>query len=340
MKSKKFSLIASALVLSALSLSCFAGCSDKEGYSFTNPVVVAQADSDMTIDGEFNEERWNNVHWLKARDTYSDKQYADIQFTTSYGEKGVYFAMQVEETGTNIYVNPARDSFNNSGIEMYMGPITEGGDSPKCFEFDFMADGTYNSKINFNGWNIARTVREHMPVVATKPLGGEVNTESCYGYAIEAFFPWGFLEFAQYDVSDKENLILGINPVHIFSFSYTGNDKDTDRCWSNWAEKIIPVGWINPSTYFQFGKDGIRAYDFTVKQGGSKKGRIEEIHGWDYVLAQTDATFIVKPINQSKVTKLKVDGVDCLDKLVFSGGTGTFTLKNLSEDFEIEIDFD
>lgn len=343
MKNKKFSMIASVLVLSALSFSCLAGCSnEEEPYTFTNPPkVVAEADADMTFDGEFNEARWSKVRWIEARDKYSEQQYADIRFTTSYGEKGIYFAMQVEETGTNIYVNHARDSFNNSGIEMYMGPIEDGGDSIRCFEFDFMADGSYSSKINFNGWNGANTIDEHMPVVATKQLGGEVNTEECYGYAIEAFFPWGFLEFAGYDLSDKENMVLGINPVHIFSFSYTGNDKDTDRCWSQWASQYIPVGWIDPSSYFQFGKDGLIAFGYTVKTGGTGKGVLQEQHGWDYVLGQADAVFVVQPINGAVVSKLTVNGVDYRDKLVYAGGKATFRVEkaNLNGDLEIEVDF-
>ncbi len=340
---KKICIVASFFMLSAGVFGCLAGCSEGEKYTFTNPPKkVAEADADMTIDGEFNEARWQNARWLEARDTYSEKQYADIRFTTSYGEKGVYLGMNVEETGTNIYVNLKRDSFLNSGIEMYMGPIEDGGDSMRCFEFDFMADGNYSSKINFNGWNGANTIDEHMPVVATKQLGGEVNTDACYGYAIEAFFPWGFLEFAGYDLDDKENMVLGINPVHIFSFSYTGGDLNTDRFWSNWAEKYIPVAWINPSSYFQFGKNGLLAYNYTVKTGGTGKGRLEESHGWNYVLAQTDATFVVKPINGASVTKLTVDGVDYLDQLVYTGGTATFRIEktNLTKDFEIEADFE
>lgn len=340
---KKICLAVSLCMLSAASLGCLAGCSDeREPYTFTNPSkAVAEADADMTLDGEFNEARWSKSRWIEARDKYSEKQYADIRFTTSYGEKGVYFAMSVEETGTNIYVNLKRDSFLNSGIEMYMGPIEDGGDSMRCFEFDFMADGSYSSKINYNGWNGANTLDEHMPVVATKQLGGEVNTDECYGYAIEAFFPWGFLEFAGYDLDDKENMILGINPVHIFSFSYTGGDKDTDRYWSNWASKYIPVGWINPSTYFQFGKDGMLAYNYTVKTGGDGKGVLQEQHGWDYVIKQMDATFAVQPINGAVVSKLTVNGVDYRNKLVYSGGTATFKVEKekLTEDMQIEVDF-
>lgn len=353
---KTKSLIAAALCTAALTGVLFAGCEsvveDPNPYTFTNPLPkVAEPDSGITIDGEFDEEFWNTVRWLYAEDApaaYSGIK-ADIEFTTYYGSKGVYFAIKVVEENNRIWVNHARDSFMNSGIEMYLGPIEDGGGSERCFEFDFMADGKYSSKLNFNGWNGANTLPEHMPVVATKQLGGEVNTPECYGYQIEAFFPFGFLEFARYDLSDKENMILGINPVHIFSFSYGGGGLDSDRKWSNWAEKYIDVGWQNPSSFFQFGKNGLLCYDFEIKQGGSKKGLIEEAHGWDYVLQQSDAKFVISPINGSKVTKLTVGGEDYRSKLVASSGSYILTVPKatLAEltaetddgSFEIAIEF-
>lgn len=353
---KTKSLIAATLIMATFSGLTFAGCGDNfvedpNPYTFTNPLPkVATPDEGMTIDGEFNENCWKTSRWLHAVDApaaYSGIS-ANIEFTTSYGGAGVYFAMKVVEENNRIWVNPARDSFMNSGIEMYLGPIEDGDGSDRCFEFDFMADGSYSSKLNFNGWNGANTLPENMPVVATKQLGGEVNTEDCYGYQLEAFFPYGFLEFARYDLSDKDNMILGINPVHIFSFNYGGGGLDSDRYWSNWAGRYIEVGWQNPSSFFQFGKNGLLSYDYTIKQSG-KKGLIEEAHGWDYVLQQSDARFVINPINGSKVSKLTVGGKDYKNKLVSSSGSYILTIPKatLAEltaasadgKFEIEIEF-
>lgn len=348
-------LIAAALATVSVCGIALGGCSgivkDPNPYSFTNPSPkVAAADAGMTIDGEFNEDCWKTSNWLHAVDAPAAYPgiSADIDFTVSYGGAGVYFAMKVVETGNKIWVNPARDSFMNSSIEMYMGPIEDGGGSYRCFEFDFMADGSYSPKLNYNGWNGANTLPEFMPVVATKQLGGAVNTPECYGYQIEALFPWGFLEFADYDISDKDNMILGINPVHIFSFNYGGGGLDSDRKWSEWASKYIEVGWQNPSTFFQFGKNGLLCYDYTVRQGGSKKGIFEHIHGWDgYVLQQCDAKFVITPINGSKITKLTVGGEDFKSEIVPSSGRYLLTIPKATLDkiakdgkFEIEIDFD
>ena len=346
---KKITKVMSGLCLAALMCAAFAGCGggvaeDPNPYSFTNPGhAVADTDADMTIDGVFDEARWNESKWLTATDRINASQYADITFTTSYGEKGVYFGMQVEETGTNIYVNHSRTSYYNSCIEMYMGPSSEGGDSPLCFEFDFLADGTYEPKLNYNGWNSAYTTWDKMPVVASQPLGGEVNTPECHGYTIEAFFPWEYLEFANYPVETQEErdaLVLGIDPVHIFSFNYKGTDLNEDRLWSQWSKNYISVGFQNPSTFFRFGKNELLAYNYTVTYGGTGKGQVQESHGWDYVLRQTDATFSITTYNGAKVTSLAVNGVDYTGNLLGSGGSFTFTIpqSELTENVAIAVE--
>ena len=332
---KKITKVTSGLCLAALMCAAFAGCGttvvkDSNPYSFTNPGhAVAEADADMTLDGVFDEARWSESKWLAAVDRINASQYADIMFTTSYGEKGVYFGMQVEETGTNIFVNHSRTSYYNSCIEMYMGPYTEGYDSALCFEFDFLADGTYEPKLNYNSWNSAYTTWDKMPVVASQQLGGEVNTAECYGYTIEAFFPWEYLEFAGYSVETQEErdaLVLGIDPVHIFSFNYDGTDLNADRFWSQWSADYISVGFQNPSTFFRFGQNGLLACDYTVTYGGTGKGEVQESHGWDYVLQQADATFNITTYNGAKVTSLTVNGVDYTGSLLGSGGSFTFTV--------------
>lgn len=340
MKSFTYGLCPILLLCSFMLTSCGSNViKDDNPYSFTNKEhPKAETDKDVTIDGKFDEERWSKSRWLKAVDRINNNQHADIEFTTSYGEKGVYFGMKVEETGTNIYVNPDRFPWMNSCIEMYMGPATDGADSPRCFEFDFMADGSYDSELNYNGWCGAKTTYEKMPVVASQTLGGAVNEPECYGYTVEALFPWAFLEFANYDLTDKDNLILGIDPAHIFSFNFKGTDQNGDRYWSHWSEKYINVGWQNPSTFFKFGKNGLIAYDYTVKYSGSGRGTVTEKNGWDYVLAEGISTFIVSTVNGAPIKKLTVNKEDYLSKLSFSGGIYTFTVSNPTGPLEIEIE--
>lgn len=311
---------------------------DPEPYTFVNPGhPVAETDADMTIDGKLDEGRWEEANWLVAVDRINARQYADISFTASYGEKGIYFGMRVEEHGTTIFVNPDR-SFVNSCIEMYMGPVGVPDNTLQTLEFDFLPDGTYANRVNSNGLVGAMTTWDKTPVLAVELIGGELNTPECTGYVIEAFIPFPFLEFCGWDVSDPENMIVGINPAHIFSFNYEGTDLNADRLWSNWAEDYIPVQWLQPDSYFWFGKDGLLSYDIILTSGGSGSGSVETQSGLP-LLAGKANTIVVKPRNGASVTKFIVDGEDCLSQLRYSGGSYLFDLPTVNADVNIEADF-
>lgn len=346
---KATKIIASTLCAGVMALG-MAGCvvEDPNPYTFTNkPHPVAETDAGMNIDGKLDEARWTdeNLRWLNGVDKPNSKQYADITFTTSYGSKGVYFAMKVEEHGTNIYVNPDRASWLNSCIEMYMGPVNDGEGSSRLFEFDFMADGSYQSKLNYNGWIGAQTTYERMPIIASVPLGGEVNTPECYGYNVEAFFPWTFLEFCGYDVKNEEEqnaLVLGIDPVHIFSYNYAGTDEHADRLWSQWSKNYAPIRWQNPSTFFRFGKEGLISHKIIVNKTGAGRGTVAEKSGLDYALSGVDTTFVIQTINGANVNKLIVNGVDYIaaNKLSQSGGEYRFVVEKPLQDIVIDIEIE
>ncbi len=336
---KKLTKIASLIGAGALAL-CMAGCSDFVEDPKPYPVPtkrVADIDADMTIDGKFDEARWQGVRWLNGVDKINAQQSADINFTTSYGTKGVYFAMKVEEHGTNIWVNLDRASYMNSCIEMYMGP-SDDTTSSHLFEFDFMADGSYTSKFRYSDWTEVKAPYNILPIVASTTIGGEVNTPECTGYTVEGFFPFKYLEFVGYDVSDPENMVLGISPVHIFSFNHNGTNKDVDRYWSEWPNKYLPNydRW-NPSTYFRFGKNGLVSHKITVNKSGSGMGTVQEKSGLDYVLSGVDTTIVVQTINNAKVKALTVNGVDYMDKLNEVQGEYRFTVVKPTQDIVIDI---
>ncbi len=338
---KKFTKIASLLAACVLALS-LVGCSKvvKDPKPYPVPTKrVADIDADMTIDGKFDEARWQSVRWLNGKDEINAQQYADIDFTTSFGTKGIYFAMKVEEHGTNIWVNLDRASYMNSCIEMYMGPSGDTTTS-HLFEFDFMANGSYTTKFRYSDWTEVKAPVNILPIVASTTIGGEVNTPECTGYTVEGFFPFAYLDFVGYDVSDPENMILGIAPVHIFSFNHNGTNKDVDRFWSDWPKNYLPVfDMWNPSTFFRFGKNGLVSHKIIVNKTGSGKGTVREKSGLDYVLSGVDTTFVVQTINNAKVTALTVNGVDYIaaNKLTRAQGEYRFTVEKPSEDIVIDI---
>lgn len=352
---KIFKTVLVICALSAVAVG-LTGCKDKVNiiedtnpYSFVNKGhPVAEYDEGMVIDGKLDEARWNaeGQRWLYGVDKPNSVQSAEIHFTAFYGEKGIFFGLKVEETGTRIWVNhtPSRDGGHvNSAVDMYLGPVIDDRDAAyrQTFEFSFVADGKYASRVNQADLVEVLTTYDRLPVVVTQTIGGEVNTADCTGYVVEAFFPYSFLEFAGWTLpEDISDLIIGINPVHIFSYNYAGTDKDVDRFWSNWAPAYgIEAGWCTPHTYFHFGENGLLSYDYKITCGGTGSGTVTEKNNMPYVLQQTGATFIVNAINGADITKLTVNGENYLDKLQYSGATASFTVKKPTEDLEIEVEF-
>ncbi len=314
-------------------------------YTFTNPEAIkAEVDEGMTLDGYFDEKKWSQVRWLSVQDKQAETQYADIDFTMWYGEKGVFFGMIVKETGATIWHNPGRASYLNSCIEMYMGPADAEKGSNTIFEFDFGCDSSIAPKLYSNLMDsFSRFVQENeiMPMSVAIPLGGDINTEDCYGYQIEAFFPYGYLEAAGYDVSDIDNLILAINPVHIWSFNYDGVDVNKDRYWSDWAQQYITASWVTPSSWFKFGKDGLLAYDYNVEVEGPVKVKVTGMtSNLGLIIHGANASFTLKVVNGGKefIKSITVNGKEIdLDEVSWSGGSGTFTVTNVKNDLNIVI---
>ena len=355
---KKIMKATLALCTVAILAASLAGCAEKVNiiedpnpYTFVNKGrPVAEYDAGMTIDGKLDEERWTSKEqrWLYGvdRPNANAEQYAEIACTAFYGEKGIFFGLKVEETGNRIWVNHSagRDGGHvNSAVDMYFGPVLEDKNaaSGQTFEFSFVADGQYVSRVNQAGLVEILTSYDKLPVVATQTIGGDVNTPECTGYVVEAFFPYAFLEFAGWEIpEDKSEMVIGINPVHIFSFSYSGELDKVDRLWSNWAPNYGIAGdWLTPHTYFHFGEKGLLSYDYTVTYGGTGKGTIKEQNGMPCILQQADATFEIDAINGADITKLTVNGVSYLDDLNYNGARATFTVNNPTEDIEIEIEF-
>lgn len=357
---KRIFKTAIALCTLTAAAASFAGCAenkttlniieDSNPYYFVNKEhPVAEYDEGMKIDGVLDEERWHarEQRWLYGVDQPNAQQKAEINFTSFYGEKGIFFGLTVEETGTRIWVNHtgSRDSGHvNSAVDMYLGMVGIDSDVAyrQCFEFSFVADGEYASRVNHSDLVELLTTYDKLPVVKTQTIGGEVNTPECRGYVVEAFFPYDFLKMAGWELpEDKSEMLIGINPVHIFSYNYEGTDKDVDRFWSNWATNYgINAWWCSPDSFFHFGANGLLSYDYEVNYGGTGKGSVTEKNDMPYVLKQTNATFVVDAINGADITKLTVNGVDYKNKLSYNGATATFVVENPSEDLVIEVEFD
>ena len=146
------------------------------------------------------------------------------------------------------------------------------------------------------------------------------------------------LQAAGYDVADKDKLVLGINPVHIWSFTYDGTDLNKDRNWSNWGQKVIGAEWNNPSTWFTFGKDGLIAYDVNTTVNGNGKVKVEVNGGLGVVFKGRAAKLVIKTVNGAELQSVTVNGeaID-LSTLIKDGGSYTLIVNNVNSDIDLVI---
>lgn len=312
-------------------------------YTYTNPTkAVAEADEGIVMDGEFDEQQWKDAKWVKVQDKITDKQYADIQFAMWYGEKGIYFGVIVEETGAHIYYSPSRDSFLNSCIELYMGVATTPTDKLKNLEIDFHPNGNVASRLTYmSGLQRFYLPSEYMPINASKVLGGEINSLESYGYQLEVLIPWEYLKQAGYDIDNKDDLVIGFNPVHIWSFNETGADLSFDRYWSMWATDYINAQWEVASSWFLCDKDGIKAYDCNVEVQGDVKVKVSGLTTeTGLVFENNTASLTLKVVNNTKdaIKSITINGQEYdLSKIAWDGSNGTMLLSDVKEDLNIVI---
>lgn len=340
---KKTSIIALA-VCAALCMTSLCACSDTleivpddNPYTFVNKGhATPETDADMTIDGKFDEQRWNGSRWLEVRDRPNAQMYADFSFTSSYGENGIYFGVKVREYGTKIYCNPDRASSINSSIELYAAPIKSDGTSARnqVLQFNFQADGSVANWVNTSESGAAKwlskvTVWEKMPVSAVTYIGGELN-KGATGYYIEAYVPFDFFEFCGWDMSEPDSLVMGIDPAHNFSFNYDGKDSQNDRFWSCWSRQqgFISTAWLEASTFFRFGRSGLMAYDMDVTYEGEGKGTVTANKALP-ILMGVNNTLIIKPYNNSTLIEFEIGGENKFGELIADGGNYIYYLGNI-----------
>lgn len=341
------------LTLCALSAFSLMGCGgkttadnlipDEKPYRWANvPTPQAQPDDGVVIDGNFDDAIWQNITWLDAVDTPDVGKNSNIKVGTVITEKGLYLAFDVEESGSNIWVNPERASYCNSCIELYMDAADAEAMTKKTVEFDLMADGTYSlrSRVGSNSdWKSARYKNGESPVTACATKGGSVNERTCYGYSYEVFMPKEYLEYLGYEFST--DIEFALNPVHIVSLDYNSTDDSIARLYSQWIGKYAyGYNWGIPKTWLAFGKDGLVGYKINISQTGeSSLGMVSGLGGTNVINKGHTGKLEVICLNGGKLKILTVDGKNVTDKVAWQGDYGTFDLGKPTADVNVSVAF-
>lgn len=304
---------------------------DKE-YTFTNPEPeLAQPDAGFKIDGIADEEAYKNANWLYLSNN-GEGNNVNIAATSHFGQQGMYFVFDVTESFP-IYVNPNRSSVLNSGIELYLAPAgTQNHKENNFFEIDLQPTGDMFFRMSNGKWGYidATTTNDKMARLGATTKGGDVNTNDCYGYVLELFIPWDYLEWLDVDVSKMQEHAL-VNIAHITAFNYDGKNTNVDRYWYQFAEQI-GASFTDVYRFFKFDKDGAVGTVPVTFVSGEHYG----ISGQASVLSGKSATVTVTPEAGYAITSVLVDGKEHTNDAKFNNdGSATLTINNVTKEVAV-----
>ena len=304
---------------------------DKE-YTFTNPEPeLAKTDEGFKIDGIADEEAYKNANWLYLNNN-GEGNNVNIAVTSHFGERGMYFVFDVTESFP-IYVNPDRNSVLNSGIEMYLAPAgTQNDRQNNFFEIDLQPTGDIRFKMTNGRWGYvdAKTTNDKMARLGATTKGGAINTNECYGYVLELFIPWDYLEWLGVDVAKMQEHAL-VNIAHITSFNYAGTNTNIDRYWYSFGDQV-GAAFADVYRYYKFDKDGaVGTVPVTFVSGEHYS-----ISGQASVLSGKSATVTVTPEAGYSITSVLVDGKERIGDVKYnSDGSATLTINNITKEVTV-----
>ena len=313
-------LLALAVLVSLLAVGCAKGGGiqeilSEEEYTYVNPDETrAETDPGFVIDGVLDEETYQNNNWLYLHNDDGGNN-VDIAMTSYYGDKGMYFVYDVTET-VPIYVNLSRASYMNSCIEMYFAPssVTSLGEN-SLFEIDMLPTGdmVFKKSNGKGGYVNVATTDDIMAYLGTTTKGGEVNSEDCYGYTLELFIPWEYMEWVGMDADAMKESFVYVDPAHITSHNYTGTDSGVDRYWYFYAQQQGAT-FSNVFQYFRFDGTGVLGtVPVTLTEGDHYT-----IAGDPNVLPGVKTTITITPEDGCALSSILVNGEEYIQNAAYN----------------------
>lgn len=292
------------------------------GYAFpafnfkTSNVSKKNNDVNVKLDGILDEKIWSKQKRLDL--AMKGNGSVSTSMTSAFDKNGIYLAFDVNDIG--VYYSKSRDSFLNSGIELYVSSKAgaynlESGDA---YEIDLNVNGIATVKKYINGGYTLWPLQVDMAV----SIKGELNSAECTGYVIEAFLPFSMF-------GDDCDFIYA-NPAIIRTFS-AGDDQ---RQWYNYGIENRQVEWEKAMHWWQFDKNGLIAYDviFNIGTNGN-------INGSEYVVSGDNYTFEIVPEEGYYASCVKVNKKDVSENLIYKNGQTTYTAQNVNENLSIDVEF-
>ena len=335
-KMKKILKVAGFMLMLAVAFTSVIACGGKQNdpappYDYTKPTVKPDTDADVTLDGKFDDNIWAGNRWLTIDKNVAGET-GKVRMTTAFGEKGMYFAYDVDDS-VSIKNAVTRDSYMNSCIEMYLTVNIDKVETVFQYEIDLMPTGRYSVKKNassFSGdsWT-EYEVKDYHPTLATTTKNGNINDETCNGYTIECFMPYEYL------LLDGAPQSVSINPVLISSY---GNEATAGRNWCPIASyDLLAYDYVNASMHYRFDGNGLIGYDYTATANG---GAVVETNGKENIIDNRSAKFEIKADAGKRVKSLTVNGEDKLGTIAIENGKPILDLTGIKENATIVAEFE
>ncbi len=261
-----------AVLFSVALLFIVAGCATANvyefgDYTFTNPPVGNDADFDydrekVSIDGSLDDEMWQNATFFETQ--YAPSAYTiNMRFSAVLGDTGVYVAFDTDDP--QVYWSRGRSNSWNSGIEFYFAPYGRHSIDPSTYEIPMSAGGTYFVRRCMNGETFAAYPYE---ILLRTSVRGEINTDDCDGYILEAFIPY-------------ETLNITTPPFRAsFHFALIRNDSadesaERDLWFDIGPQTLSSYNFMFPTTWLTFDALGVCTEEVTLSS--SEGGKINPV---------------------------------------------------------------
>ncbi len=284
-------------------------------YAYINPdESKAETDAGIVIDGVLDEAVYQNNNWLYLHNDDGGNN-VDIAMTSYYGEKGMYFVYDVTET-VPIYVNLQRASYMNSCIEMYFAPSTVTSlKENSYFEVDMLPTGdmVFKKSNGKGGYVNVATTDDVMAYLGATTKGGEVNTDNCYGYNLELFIPWAYMDWLGLDADGMKQSFVYVDPAHITSNNLTGTDTNVDRYWYFYAQQQ-GAGFGDIYQYFRFDGSGAMGTVPVTLTGDNHC----TLTGDRNVIPGMQTTVTITPERGYAINSVVVNGEEMIEKVSFN----------------------
>ena len=306
----------------AVSCCFFAGCSEDGGSAYNivptektyepdnKPMSGATLDSDMVVDGKFEEDFYEDLQWIEFH-KLDGTQTATVNMTVRIGENGILIAADVSEN-TLITYSEGRVPASNSGLELYvaLGGSTTWVDG--LFEIDITAGEQFNIRQASPDFIESAITWETAPYYAVI-RDGDLMSGECTGYSVELFLPYGLLDGETYRYEE-----VYVNPTHIavpdWSIS-TGT-----RNWYNFgARQNSLYAWGTPFQGYTFDWRGAVINSLVIEE--AEGGRVSEEWGYDWTITGDVVNLNIAANEGYMLTSLLVNGEECIDDVV----TGTYS---------------